>query len=53
MTRQKYQAFLNDYGADHSKEMMSEISIYVRGCVKSALYDELIKRFHHWRRTSI
>ena len=44
MTRQKYQAFLNDYGADHSKEMMSEISIYVRGCVKSALYDELIKK---------
>ena len=22
MTRQKYQAFLNDYGANHSKEMM-------------------------------
>lgn len=44
MTRQKYQAFLNDFGADHSKEMMSEISIYVRGCVKSALYDELIKK---------
>lgn len=44
MNRQKYQRFLNDFGADHSKEMMSEISIYVRGCVKSALYDELIKK---------
>ena len=44
MNRQKYQRFLNDFGADHSKEMMSEINIYVRGCVKSALYDELIKK---------
>lgn len=44
MNRQKYQRFLNDFGTDHSKEMMSEISIYVRGCVKSALYDELIKK---------
>ena len=44
MTRQKYQAFLNKYGSNHSKEMMSEVNIYVKGCVKSALYDELIKK---------
>ena len=44
MTRQKYQAFLNDYGANHSKEMMSEVNVYVRSCVKSALYDEIIKK---------
>lgn len=44
MTRQKYQAFLNNYGSNHSKEMMSEVNIYVKGCVKSALYDELIKK---------
>lgn len=44
MTRQKYQAFLNDYGANHSKEMMSEVNVYVRSCVKSALYDEILKK---------
>ena len=44
MTRQKYQAFLNDYGTNHSKEMMSEVNVYVRSCVKSALYDEIIKK---------
>lgn len=44
MTRQKYQAFLNDYGANHSKEMMSEVNVYVRSCVKYALYDEIIKK---------
>ena len=44
MTRQKYQLFINEFGATHSKELMSQINIYVRGCVKSALYDELLKK---------
>lgn len=44
MTRQKYQLFINLFGSNHSKEMMSQINIYVRGCVKSAIYDDLITK---------
>lgn len=42
MTRLDYQLFINKYGNTHSKEMMQEINIYVRACVKSAVFDSLI-----------
>ena len=42
--RRKYQKFINSYGADHAPETVKKLNSIVRACVKSAVYDDLIKK---------
>lgn len=44
VTRQQYQQFLTDYGSKHSKATIGKINLLTHACVKSAIYDEVIKK---------
>ncbi|WP_309109346.1 tyrosine-type recombinase/integrase [Bombilactobacillus bombi] len=44
ITRQNYQKFLSDYGMHHSKATISKINSLIHACVKSALYDDAVKK---------
>lgn len=44
MRRSDYQRFINDYGATHAKETVQIITIAVRACVKSAIYDDYLTK---------
>ncbi|HIZ96711.1 MAG TPA: hypothetical protein H9803_08395 [Candidatus Ligilactobacillus excrementavium] len=43
-TRANYQAFINWYGANHSKETISKINGHIRACVKNAILDNIITK---------
>lgn len=44
MNRTKYQQFINHYGATHSKNTVQQLHSMIRGCVRSALLDEVITK---------
>ncbi len=44
ITRANYQAFINWYGANHSKETISKVNGHIRACVKNAILDDIITK---------
>lgn len=44
MNRRKYQKFINEYGSNHAPETVKKVNSIIRSCVKSAIYDDLIKK---------
>lgn len=44
INREDYQAFINWYGADHSKETISKVNGHIRACVQNAILDDLISK---------
>lgn len=44
VNRRKNQQFINDYGANHAPDTVKKLNSIVRACIKSAVYDDLIKK---------
>lgn len=44
ITRQEYQNYINDYGANHAFASVKKLNSFVRACVKSAILDGYIIR---------
>jgi integrase len=42
LTKDMYQAFLNDYGLDHAKETVRKRHVDIRACIKAAIEDGVI-----------
>lgn len=46
ITRQQYQQFINEYGANHAPQSVKKLNAIIRACVKSAILDDyLVKDF--------
>lgn len=44
ITRTSYQQFIKDFGQTHSKATINKINNHIRTCVKSAIYDDVIRK---------
>ena len=42
ISRSAYQKFINEYGKNHAKSTVLKVNAIIRGCVHSAIYDEII-----------